>query len=182
MPAALVTCDNEAHLRAFVCKLLADKIGFSVYPSNLSVRFEKDADDPTYADRALRETAGGAVHFDFDTEESKGRLTVTPGGYGPTLAIDGEEVGYVDMFEAAAENRGGGDTPRPPQLLLFCPTYEDTPMAKAFLDPDGKMVVIVHKDAEELGDEHSRSIHGIPPHARSRLGADRGYKSVTTGS
>lgn len=160
MPAALVTCANEAHLRAFVCKLLADKIGFSVYPSNLSVRFDKDADDPTYADRALSETAGGEVNFDFDTEESRGRLAVGIGSYGPTITVNGQTWGYVDMFHASPS--WTQDPPVPalsPQLLLFSPHNDDEFWLKVFVEPDSRMTAVIHRDAGERGGYHPRAVH-----------------------
>ncbi len=175
---ATVTCDSPEHLRALVNRLLADEREFDVYAPQRRVSCTITPDEPLYLELAHTETANNAVHFDFDGPEHEGRLTVTPGGYGPILAVYGTMIGYVDMFDAAAGNRGEGDKTLPPQLLLFCPTHDDQPMAKVLLDPDGKMVVIVHKDAEQLHEEHPRSIHKVPAHLRASLGADRIFKSV----
>lgn len=156
----LVTCDTLEHLRALVCKLVRDEVPFRAYPRFLEVWVEVPKGKPLYHEEALAETANEKVHFDYDCEEAKGRLTVGPGSYGPAIAINGEDWFAVDFFHASpCWTREPKCDPLPAQVLLY--NRSDDYWAKVTLEDSGRMVVIIDNGAAEVP-HHPRAIHSVP--------------------
>lgn len=93
-------------------------------------------------------TAEGArFTYDDDIEdEALGQVEFDSGAYGPTISINGREIGYIDLFPASAD---GGDCPI--QVLIFDEERHDEPLCKLNLLKSGKIAVIVHPEAERLG-------------------------------
>lgn len=159
MESATVRCDGPGHLRALVCRLIADGKAFGVHGASGVVSMAVDPDDPLYLDERHAETADETVRFDFDDEAAKGSLAVRPGEYGPTLLVNGAEWGYVDMFHASPSwTEDPPAAPLPPQLLLSSPHNDAEVWAKVLVDPDNKMSVVLHREAVALP-SHPRPIH-----------------------
>ncbi len=74
------------------------------------------------------------VSLSFDTGDTKGIVALVEGIYGPTITVNGQEIGYIDLFQPT---EGG-----PPQLLIFDHRVYDEILVKVVLKDTGMEVVV----------------------------------------
>lgn len=120
-----------------------------------SAAFTHDEGDG-FLSKLGEECKDGVIHFGVDEPDARGRLPSFH-QYSPNILVNGVMCGYVDLFEGSENGNG-----LPAQMLFFTPEDDDEALAKVFVE-DGKMVVIVHKDAESLT-SHSRALHHYGDH------------------
>lgn len=99
--------------------------------------------------------SGKIVEMRFDHAEARGVVRLERGIYGPTLSVNGVELGFMVLFPPEGRD--------PMQLLLFDPQDDDEPLAIVFTEA-GRLTVVVNGDAETV--RTTRTIHsGSRDHA-----------------
>jgi hypothetical protein len=92
------------------------------------------------------------VVFRYDSDDAKGEVRIVNGTYGPSIVVNGVEVGWVDLFNCVPANGGGL-----PQFCLNHPEAQDL-AAKVLIQPD-RLILVVNGETPSARGPCPQGIH-----------------------